>query len=385
MKVKVNFKKPTVLLTAEKYSSMLEEMASLRQGLDQYKSWCENMNVSLTDAREQADALHGAVARKDAEVIERNALIQELNDQIEASETARKDAEDALEIAKKNATLREMGWDMLHKQIDELQRKNRGLQAENLEAHALIAKLNDQIAANESAPDGEKGLQEDSEAYITELKFQVNVLTRRLEESESKREHNAALYETASRAATELADMLIRANEETKAARAEAEDTELELMDREFRINELEKQVEWLRDKNDEWAQVADRMEKENVSIKLECDRWKRSAAENVEMAKDFHHQATEAEVRAEGLRKTIDEIYEKEADFCAEAQFERERADQLEEANKKLYAQVLAQRDAIERLQCQRAADEEDYNTLKGMYDELHMAAQDLVIHIRK
>ena len=381
MKVKVNFKKPTVLLTAEKYSSMLEEMASLRQGLDQYKSWCENMNVSLTDARDQADALRGAVACKDAEVIERNALIQELNDQIEASETARKDAEDALEIAKKNATLREMGWDMLHKQIDELQRKNRGLQAENLEAHALIAKLNDQIEASESAQDGEK----DSEAYITELKFQVNVLTRRLEESESKREHNAALYETASRAATELADMLIRANEETKAARAEAEDTELELMDREFRINELEKQVEWLRDKNDEWAQVADRMEKENVSIKLECDRWKRSAAENVEMAKDFHHQATEAEVRAEGLRKTIDEIYEKEADFCAEAQFERERADQLEEANKKLYAQVLAQRDAIERLQCQHAADEEDYNTLKGMYDELHMAAQDLVIHIRK
>ena len=353
MKVKVNFKKPTVLLTAEKYSSMLEEMANLRQGLDQYKSWCENMNVSLTDAREQVDALHGVVARKDTEVIERNALIQELNDQIEASETARKDAEDALEIAKKNATLREMGWQMLHDQIDELKRKNRGLQAENLEAHALIAKLNDQIEASESAPDGENGLQEDCEAYITELKFQVNVLTRRLEEAESKRDHNAALYETAAQAATELAEKYIQANEEAKAARAEVEDIKLELMDREFRINELEKQVEWLRENEDNYQNLL---------------------AENTELIS-----------KNMDLKKAFNEAYEKEADFCAEAQFERERADQLEEANKKLYAQVLGQRDAIERLQCQRAADEEDYNTLKGMYDELHMAAQDLVARIRK
>lgn len=297
MKVKVNFKKPTVLLTAEKYSSMLAEIDDLRG---------------------------------------------------------------ALEIAKKNATLREMGWQMLHDQIDELKRKNRGLQAENMEAHALIAELNDQIEASESALDDthgdlvfQKGLQKDCEAYITELKFQVNVLTRRLEESESKREHNATLYETASRAATELADMLVRANAEADKARAEAEDIKLELMDREFRIDELEKQVEWLRENEDNYRNLL---------------------AENTELIS-----------KNMDLKKAVNEIYEKEADFCAEAQFERERADQLEEANKNLYAQVLAQRDTIERLQCQRAADEEDYNTLKGMYDELHMAAQDLVTRIRK
>ena len=262
MKVKVNFKKPTVLLSAEKYSSMLAEIDDLRG---------------------------------------------------------------ALEIAKKNSTLREMGWQMLHDQIDELKRKNRGLQAENMEAHALIAELNDQIEASESA----------------------------LAESESKRDHNATLYETASRAATELADMLVRANAEADKARAEAEDIKLELMDREFRINELEKQVEWLR---------------ENES------NYQNLLAENTELIS-----------KNMDLKRAFNETYEKEADFCAEAQFERERADQLEEANKNLYAQVLAQRDTIERLQCQRAADEEDYNTLKGMYDELHMAAQDLVTHIRK
>lgn len=297
MKVKVNFKKPTVLLTAEKYSSMLAEIDDLRG---------------------------------------------------------------ALEIAKKNATLREMGWQMLHDQIDELKRKNRGLQSENMEAHALIAELNDQIEASESALDDthgdlvfQKGLQKDCEAYITELKFQVNVLTRRLEESESKRDHNATLYETASRAATELADMLVRANAEADKARAETEDIKLELMDREFRIDELEKQVEWLR---------------ENES------NYQNLLAENTELIS-----------KNMDLKKAFNEAYEKEADFCAEAQFERERADQLEEANKKLYAQVLGQRDAIDRLQLQRAADAEDYNNLRNMYDELHEAAQDLVACIRK
>ena len=190
-------------------------------------------------------------------------------------------------------------------------------------------------------------------AEMEELKFQVNLLNQRLVESESRRDHNATLYETATRAATELADMLVRANAEADKARAEAEDVKLELMDREFRINELEKQVEWLRENEDNYQNLL---------------------AENTELIS-----------KNMDLKRAFNETYEKEVDFCAEAQFERERADQLEEANKNLYAQVLAQRDAIERLQCQRAADEEDYNTLKGMYDELHMAAQDLVIHIRK
>ena len=216
---------------------------------------------------------------------------------------------------------------------------------------------------------------------MEELKFQINVLNQRLAESESKRDHNATLYETATRAATELADMLIRANEETKAARAEAEDTELELMDREFRIDELEKQVEWLQDKIDEWAKIAN--DQKNTIINYEA------------VITDFQDQEvsyqnllsenTELISKNMDLKKALSEAREKAADFCAEAQFEKERADQLEEANKKLYAQVLAQSDAITCLQRQCAADEEDYNTLKGMYDELHMAAQDLVIHIRK
>ena len=45
---------------------------------------------------------------------------------------------------------------------------------------------------------------------------------------------------------SQLADMLIKANEERAAAIAEAADLNLELMDREFRIDELERRVKFL-------------------------------------------------------------------------------------------------------------------------------------------
>ena len=275
MKVKVNFKKPTVMLTADKYSSMLKEMEDMRHDLALYRGWHAEDQGKILDL----------ITKRDQQA----TLIQELNDQIEASETA-------------------------------------------------------------------------------------------LAESESKRDHNATLYETATRAATELADMLVRANEEVKAARSETEDIKLELMDREFRIDELEKQVEWLQDKIDEWAKIAN--DQKNTIINYEA------------VITDFQEQEvsyqnllsenTELISKNMDLKKALSEASEKAADFCAEAQFEKERADQLEEANKKLYAQVLAQSDAITCLQRQCAADKEDYDALKAMFDGFRIAAQDFVDRIR-
>ena len=391
MKVKVNFKKPTVMLTANKYSSMLEEMASLRRGLDQYKSWCENMNVSLTDAREQVDALRGVVARKDAEVVERNALIKELDDQIAASETARKDAEDALVIAKKNATLREMGWDMLHKQIEELQRKNRGLrmQVDRAEGRAEDAAYElagaKQTIANLQEFREEMG-QEIDEANrtiaemtteLTELKADRNIALAEVERLKGELAQKNKINDTSFKATNELAELLIAAQRERDEAREEAGNYRVELMERDCRIDELEKQVEWLRDKNDEWAQVAERMEKENISIKLECDRWKKSAAENVEMAKQFHHEALKAEEEANRIKDSYDALYDRSADNYANAQYWEEQAHKLEEEMKAGHAEV----DTLRR---QLKANEESYVALRAMYEELRDAATGLVSHIR-
>ena len=398
MKVKVNFKKPTVLLTANKYSSMLEEMASLRRGLDQYKSWCENMNVSLTDAREQADALRGVVARKDAEVVERNALIQELNDQIEASETARKDAEDALVIAKKNATLREMGWDMLHKQIEELQRENRGLrmQVDRAEGRAEDAAYElagaKQTIANLQEFREELG-QEVEEANrtiaemateLTELKADRNIALAEIERLKGELAQKNKINDTSFKATNELAELLVSAQRERDEAREEAGNYRVELMDRDCRVDELEKQAEWLRDKNDEWAQVANDQKATIVnyeavitSLQEEVERWKRIAAENVDMAKQFHHEALKAEEEAKRIKDSYDDLYDRSADNYANAQYWEDLAHKLEEEMKAGHAEV----DTLRR---QLKANEESYVALRAMYEELRDAATGLVSHIR-
>lgn len=391
MKVKVNPKKPTVMLTADKYSSMLEEMESLRRGLDQYKSWCANMNVSLTDAREQVDALRGAVARKDAEVVERSALIQELNDQIEASEAARKDAEDALVIAKKNATLREMGWDMLHKQIEELQRENRGLrmQVDRAEKRAEDAAYEldgaKQTIANLQEFRDDLG-QEVDEANrtiaemateIQELKTDRNITIAENERLRARMTEKDKTNDIAVRATSELADMVVTARNERDTARTEADDLRLELMERGCRIEELEKQVEWLRNKNDEWAQVANDQKSTIInyeaviqSLQEEVERWKRIAAEDVEMAKRFHHEALVAEEEAKRLKDSYDALYEQSASNHANAEYWEDQTHKME-----------AEVDTLRR---QLKANEEEYHNLRKMYIELKDAAAVAASHIR-
>ena len=398
MKVKVNFKKPTVMLTANKYSSMLEEMESLRKGLDQYKSWCENMNVSLADAREQVDALRGVVARKVAEVEEKEALIQELNDQIEASETARKDAEDALVIAKKNATLREMGWDMLHKQIEELQRENRGLQMKVERAEKRAEDADYELDAAKQTIANLQEFREDlgqevDEANrtiaemateLTELKADRNIALAEIERLKGELAKKSQFNDTSFKATNELAELLIASHQERDEAREEAGDLRLELMERDARIDELEKQVEWLRDKNEEWAQVANDQKATIVnyeaviqSLQEEVERWKRIAAENVDMAKQFHHEALAAEEEAKRYKETYDTLYERSADNYANAQYWEEQAHKLEEEMKAGHAEV----DTLRR---QLKANEESYTALHGMYEALRDAANGLVDHIR-
>lgn len=363
MKVKVSFKKPNVMLTANKYSSMLEEMASLRRGLDQYKSWCENMNVSLTNAREQVDALRGAVARKDAEVVERNALIQELNNQIEASETARKDAEDALVIAKKNETLREMGWDMLHKQIADLQRENRGLRVDLSNARKLNEELSEQAEADEREIANLKASREILQEFREEMGQEIDEANRTIAEmatelTELKADRNIALAEierlkgelaqknkindTSFKATNELAELLVTAQKERDEAREEAGNYRVELMERDCRVDELERRNEWLFHEMEQWKQSAENYQCAAIAIQEDL----------------------------ENLRTAYSELYERSADNHTNAQYWEEQVQKLEEE--------------VDTLRRQLKANEESYMALRAMYEELRDAATGLVSHIR-
>ena len=55
-----------------------------------------------------------------------------------------------------------------------------------------------------------------------------------------------------------LGHIVAQALQEKKAAQDTAAELNVELMERDCRIDELERQIEWLRDKNDEWAMIAD-------------------------------------------------------------------------------------------------------------------------------
>ena len=356
MKVKVNFKKPTVMLTADKYSSMLKEMEDMR----------------------------GVVARKDAEVVERNALIQELNDQIEASETARKDAEDALVIAKKNATLREMGWDMLHKQIEELQRENRGLR---MQVDRAEKRAEDAICELDSAKQTIATLREfreelgeevdEANRVIAEMATELTLLKGELAQKNK-------INDTSFKAANDLAELLVAAQKERDEAREEAGNYRVELMERDCRVDELEKRVEWLESELEQAKQTADsyqcvaiayQEDLENLRVThteltLKCERWKESATENLEIAKDYHKEALKAEEEAKRIKEAYDTLYERSADNYANAQYWEEQAHKLEEE--------------IDTLRRQLKANEETYMALRAMYEELRDAATGLVSHIR-
>ena len=111
------------------------------------------------------------------------------------------------------------------------------------------------------------------------------------------------------RTTSELVDMMLDARKELEASLAEAEDLNMELMECDFRVDELEKQVEWLRSKNEEWAQVANNQKNIIEDLQKEVERWKRIASENVDMAKQFHHEALVAEEEVKRICANLEDV----------------------------------------------------------------------------
>ena len=335
MKVKVNFKKPTVMLTADKYSSMLKEMEDMRHDLALYRGWHAEDQGKILDLITKRDQQEG--------------LIQELNDQIEASETARKDAEDALVIAKKNATLREMGWDILHKQIEELQRENRGLrgQLERAEKRAEDTAYEldgaKQTIANLREFREELGQEvEEANHTIAEMATELTLLKGELAQKNK-------INDTSFKAANDLAELLVTAQRERDEAREEAGNYRVELMERDCRVDELERRNEWLFHEMEQWKQSAENYQCAAIAIQEDL----------------------------ENLRTSYSELYERSADNHSNAEYWEDQAHKLEEEMKAGHAEV----DTLRR---QLKANEESYMALRAMYEELRDAATGLVSHIR-
>ena len=363
MKVKVNFKKPTVMLTADKYSSMLKEMEDMRHDLALYRGWHAEDQGKILDLMTKRDEYEIQVAALRAQNQKGDRLIQELNDQIEASETARKDAEDALVIAKKNATLREMGWDMLHKQIEELQRENRGLrmQVDRAEKRAedaayeldgakqTIATLREFREEMGQEIDEANRTIAEMATELTELKADRNIALAEVERLKGEVAQKNKINDTSFKATNELAELLVTAQRERDEAREEAGNYRVELMERDCRVDELERRNEWLFHEMEQWKQSAENYQCAAIAIQEDL----------------------------ENLRTSYSELYERSADNHSNAQYWEEQAHKLEEEMKAGHAEV----DTLRR---QLKANEESYMALRAMYEELRDAATGLVSHIR-
>ena len=86
----------------------------------------------------------------------------------------------------------------------------------------------------------------EQERLYNELKFahQENERLHAQLATEKKKCNEA--YNLAIKASADLAERLVKTMDEADAARAEAEDLRLELMERGVRIEELERRIEWL-------------------------------------------------------------------------------------------------------------------------------------------
>ena len=100
-----------------------------------------------------------------------------------------------------------------------------------------------------------------ADAYGGEIERLRNELTFAHQENERlqaqltvEKKKASEAYDLSIKASADLAARLIKAIDERDKARAEAEDLNLELMERQCRIEELERRVEWLQAHSDTGA-----------------------------------------------------------------------------------------------------------------------------------
>ena len=100
-----------------------------------------------------------------------------------------------------------------------------------------------------------------ADAYGGEIERLRNELTFAHQENERlqaqlavEKKKASEAYDLSLKASADLAARLVKAMDKADAARAEAEDLNLELMERQCRIEELERRVEWLQAHSDTGA-----------------------------------------------------------------------------------------------------------------------------------
>lgn len=122
----------------------------------------------------------------------------------------------------------------------DMEREIERLFQENKDLRVQVGHLHDELENAKASVEIQRGFHE-------EMAEEIETLEKELTKSESE----------SSQSMNALVDIWKRAVEEKVKAEERAEEYHIALMESDCRVDELEKQLEWVRDKNDEWAAVA--------------------------------------------------------------------------------------------------------------------------------
>ena len=185
----------------------------------------------------------------------------------------------------------------------DMEREIERLFQENKDLRVQVGHLRDELENAKASVEIQRGFRE-------EMAEEIEALEKELAKSESE----------SSQGMSAVVKFWEEAVKEKNRAEERAEEYHIALMESDCRVDELEKQLEWVRDKNDEWAAVA------------------------------------------QGLRNTIEEL-EDEVDTC------RHNIDGYIEGNRRMRAEYEKK---LETEQDQTKHWHKKYDDLKENYDEL-------------
>lgn len=143
-------------------------------------------------------------------------------------------------------------------------------------------------------------------------------------------------------------------NEQTKAREAEAhaEEYRIALMESDCRVDELEKQLEWVRNKNEEWAQFA-ATQKDTIAAQKE----EKEALEDIVRSFEETRKDYEEEIHAQHVEKR--EWMQKYEELKAQKEADDKKCEETCAACNERYEDVLAERNhlrgEVERLTYER------------------------------
>ena len=211
------------------------------------------------------------------------------------------------------------------------------------------------------------------------------------------------LHDNEERACDAYTELFNKSRLEREELESEIGDLRDELNDRNARIDELERQIEWLRDKNDEWAKVAatqkdiiaaheeekTMLEEEIKAGHAEVGHWKeqssmyRHSAEQWRIKYETEHQAYEADkAKADSICRSCDEVYQRTLKERDEYKAQAEKMEKRAAFNRHLFevseSELKDRKEEVAALDCRVFELESSNDELRYKLEEAEQCIAD-------